>query len=174
MEATEALCIGVSYLELKMASEEDKLQVGGIVDLQSRVNKRSSQFTDKGHELRTRFDQFLKDRRFEPANSNIDTNTVVGAAVVGTIYALESYLPGKVGANTEVLNVETEDGGDTYIYTINTNAPIEGQARFRSILDASTGYTSLYTDNIEVVEFETIQERVARDTYQYKVKVSTA
>jgi len=156
-----------------MVSEEDKFQVGGIVDLQSRISERSSQFTDKGHELRTNLDQFLKDRRFEPSNTNIDTNTVVGAAIVGTVYALESYLPGKAGANTEVLNVETEDGGDTYIYTINTNAPLEGQARFRSILDASTGYTSLYTDEIEIVEFETIQERVARDTYQYRVKVSS-
>jgi hypothetical protein len=156
-----------------MAPEEDKFQLGGIVDLQSRVSKRASQFSSKGHDVRMQFDQFLKDRRFEPANKNIDTNTVVGAAVVASIYAIGSYIPGEPGANTEVIDVQTEDDGQTYIYTVNTNAPLEGQARFQTILDSTTGFTSLYTDDIDVVEFETIQERVLRDTYQYRVRVST-
>lgn len=161
------------YLELKMESEEDNIKVGQILDLEGRANKRTKQLTDPGFSLRQSIDQFLKERRFEPANSNIDTNTVAGAAVVGTVYALSSYLPGSTGANTEVLNVEQSQGGDEYTYTINTNAPLEGQARFRAILDSTTGFTSLYTDNITVDDFEVIQERPARDTYQYKVTVST-
>lgn len=156
-----------------MAPEEDKFQLGGIVDLQSRVSGRASQFAGKGHDVRMQFDQFLKDRRFEPANQNIDTNTVVGAAVVASIYAISSYIPGEPGANTEVIDVQSEDDGQTYIYTVNTNAPLEGQARFQTILDSTTGFTSLYTDEVDVVDFETIQERVFRDTYQYRVRVST-
>lgn len=157
-----------------MPYNNGKIEVGDLLDLQGRVSEINQRFAERGHQIRDDFDSFLKDRRFELSNKNIDTNTVAGAAVVGTVYALESYLPGKAGANTEVLSVETEDNGQTYIYTINTNAPLEGQARFRSILDSSTGFTSLYTDEIEVQEFETIQKRVGRDTYQYRIKVSSA
>jgi hypothetical protein len=162
-----------AYLDVKMVSEEDKIQVGGIVDLQKRAEKRTQQFTPRGSSLREDIDQFLKDRRFEPANTNIDSNTVAGALVVATVYALESYLPGSAGANTEVLSVEEMDGGSTYKYTINTNAPLEGQARFRAILDSTTGFTSLYTDEIEIQDFEVIQKRPGRDTYQYEITVST-
>jgi hypothetical protein len=161
----------VTYLSTRTMQKEstDGFKVGKRLNIQETAKRISDRLKEPGRSARVKLDNTLKNAPLQPANSNIESNTFAGATVTLVVYALESYLPGKAGANTEVINVEVD--GDVERYTINTNAPLEGQARFRSILDSSTGLTSLYTDEIEVEDFEVLHERPGRDTYRYVITV---
>lgn len=154
---------------MKEDSRRFQLRPGKRLDIPDKAKDVSDSLTPTGRKWRTKIDRRLKNGFVNPSNENITTGTAVGATITAIVWALEDYLPARSGANTEVTNVEREDGKATY--TINTNAPLESQARFRSILDSTTGITSLWTDDIEVKDFEVVNKRPSRDTYRYEITV---
>jgi len=156
----------------RFLQESDKTiwRPGERLDIQRRSKNRSDKWTKRGRSIRTSIDKRLKNGYIAPANDNITTGTMLGAIGTVIVWTLEDYLPGRVGANTEVVDVEWE-GGNTVTYTVDCNAPIESHARFRSMLDSTTGISSLWTDDIEVISVDVVNERVGRDTYRYEITV---
>lgn len=147
------------------------IQPGKRLDIPERVRKREKQFREPGSNLRQNFNEFMANRRISPANDNIDANTLVGAAITYTIYSIEDYVPGRAGASTDIVNMEEGDGKVTY--TVDTNAPLKSQARFKSILTSGTGIASLWIDKFDIDDVKVVKERPLRDTYRYKVTVYT-
>lgn len=169
----------VTYYELGIHTMRDRIfsedgndatfQPGKRLDIPGRARKRTNQITDEGRSIRTQIDERLKDSEVNPANENITTSTFVGAVGTAIVWLLEDYLPGRIGADAEIVGADPSGEGVTY--TIDTNAMIESQARFRSVIDAGTGITSLWTDEIEVESIELVKSRPARDTFRYEITV---
>jgi len=144
---------------------------GSRVDFPERVKNRVDGVTDTGRNIRTRVDQALKDSPVNPANENISSGTFVGAVGTALVWAFEDYLPGRIGSSADLVDLEPSDNGVKYI--VDSNAVIESQARFRAILDSSTGVTGLWTDDIDIENFEVINKRPGRDTYRYEIVIAT-
>lgn len=154
-----------------MVGERRTLQPGKRLNIPERVRKRERQFREPGSNLREEFNDFLSNRRIEPANENIDVNTFVGAAITYAIFAAEDYAPARVGASTDIIDMQEE--GDTLRYTVDTNAALESQARFKSILTSGTGIVSLWIDEFRVEDVRVTKKRPMRDTYRYEIVVET-
>lgn len=150
-------------------SNEATFQPGSRLDIPERTKEKADELTPKGRDVRTNIDRRLKDSAVNPANENISTGTFVGAVGTLIVWTLEDYLPGQVVAQADVVGVEPVDQG--LKYTVDANAMIESQSRFRAILDSGTGVTSLWTDEIDVESVELIKSRPARDTYRYEIVV---
>lgn len=154
----------------RFQQDDSGFQPGKRLNIQGRVRDRANSLTEPGSNVRDKVDRLLKGAPISPANENINTSTVVGAVGTAIVWALEDYLPGRVGADASISDAEVMDDG--VLYTIDTNAVIESQARFRSMLDAGTGITSLWTDEMTVESIQLVKQRPARDTYRYEIKVS--
>lgn len=163
---------GPFMLRDKLFNRQDgevDIQPGERLDIPERTRDRSENLTPAGRRIRQKIDQRLKDTAVSPANDNIDAGTIVGAVGTAIVWLFEDYLPGRVAADAEIADVETVDGGIRY--TVDSNAMIESQSRFRAILDSGTGITSLWTDEIEVQSIELVKARPVRDTYRYEIVV---
>jgi len=160
--------IGSNFLEGEMGG---KLRPGQRLDLKERAEEISKKYTPRGRDVRSSVDSTLDSLPVEPANPNITTSTFAGAIGTFIVWTAEDYLPIRVGADASISNVEVS--GNEITYTVDTNAALESQARFRSVLDAGTGVTSLYTDDITVESVELLTPRVGRDTYRYEIVVRT-
>lgn len=154
-----------------MSDERRKLQPGRRLNLPDRASSLERRLRDPGSSLRQSLDNFLANRRIEPANENIDTNTLVGAGATFVVFVLEDYLPVRGGASTDIVEANEMEGGDVIQYVVDTNAPIEGQARLKSLLTTGTGFSSLWIDEFEIKDFKVVRERPLRDTYRYEIEV---
>jgi len=152
-----------------MGRERNTIQPGRRLEIPDRVRKREEQFREPGFNLRKNFNEFMSNRRVEPANDNIDVNTFVGAVVTYAIYIAEDYAPGRGGASTDIIDMQEEE--NVLRYTVDTNAAFESQARFKSILTSGTGIASLWIDRFEVEDVKVTKKRPARDTYRYEIAV---
>jgi hypothetical protein len=153
-----------------MSDEGFSVEPGKRLQIPERVQKRERQLRGPGSDFRESVSELADRLPVNPANENISPDTLAGAIGTFIVYSIEDYLPVRLGASVDVLNVEEVNSGE-YEYTINVNSAIEGQARFKAILQAGTGVTSLWVDTFEVTDFEKIKERPARDTYQYKIRI---
>lgn len=153
-----------------MSDDRFVLEPGKRLNIPERARKLEKQLREPGSNFRDSIDKLTDKSPVSLPNENITPSTTAGAIGTYIVYTVEDYLPVRVGASVDILNVEEVKDG-VYEYTINVNSAIEGQARFRAILQAGTGVTSLWVDQFEVTDFEKIKERPARDTYQYKIRI---
>lgn len=154
-----------------MSDEGFSIEPGKRLEVPERVRKREKQLRGPGSDFRESISNLARKLPVNPSNENITPDTLAGAIGTFIVYSIEDYLPVRLGASVDILNVEEVNGG-AYEYTVNVNSAIEGQARFKAILQAGTGVTSLWIDQFEVTSFEKIKERPARDTYQYKIRIN--
>jgi hypothetical protein len=153
-----------------MGYSGSEITYGSRINAKERIQAISDRLEDSGVGLRDRIDQRLNNRRVQPANENLQNGTLVGAIGTSIVWALEDYLPARAGADASVSNTEIKQ--NEIVYTIDSNAIIESQARFRSMIDAGTGVTSLWTDDFDVRRVERVKTRPARDTYRYEIALS--
>jgi len=151
-------------------NDEARFQPGSRLGVPEKLKGAADRLTPRGRNIRSSVDNALKNFPVAPANDNITTATVVGAVGTYVVRSFETYAPGDVAASADIASADVQ--GDSVVYTVDSNAVIESQARFRAILDAGTGLTSLYTDGIEVESMELVNERPARDTYRYKIRIT--
>jgi len=141
---------------------------GKRLEIPERVRKREKQLREPGSSFRQAISNASDAVPIQPPNENISTNTFTGAVGTYLVYIAEDYLPVRLGADVSISNID-EVGDGRYKYEVNVNAPLEGQARFKAIMQAGTGATSLWVDEFTIDNFEVIKERPARDTYQYEI-----
>lgn len=153
-----------------MGYNDSEITYGSRIDAKERIQSISDRLEGTGVSLRDRIDQRLNERRIQPANENLQNGTLVGAIGTSIVWALEDYLPARAGADASISNTEIKD--DEIVYTIDSNAVIESQARFRSMIDAGTGVSSLWTDDFDIMRVERVKTRPARDTYRYEIAIS--
>lgn len=126
---------------------------------------------EKSSDVRNRPGQRLVDGVPQPEQRNIGGGKFVGAIEAMTATILEDVVGVPFGGSSDVLEVEENPDGDGYIYTVNTNAPTKNMAQAKAFIDASTGYTSFFTDYYDVESVDVISARTLRDTHQIKLKV---
>lgn len=141
---------------------------GKRLKIPDRVRKREKQLAGPMSSARDKLGKVGEKMPIQPANENISTNTFVGALGTYLTYAIEDYLPVRLGATVSITEGKRLSE-DKYEYTIDVNAPLESQARFKALITSGTGVVSLWVDTFEITEFEKIRTRPARDTYRYKV-----
>jgi hypothetical protein len=150
-----------------MGYSGSSITIGDRIDVQGRVQSVAETLEEPGSNLRNRINERLNNRRIEPANDNLDDGTLIGAIGTSITWALEDYLPVRAGADASISGVNVKQ--NEIVYTVDSNAVIESQARFRAMIDAGTGVTSLWTDDFDVRRVERINTRPARDTYRYEI-----
>lgn len=128
-------------------------------------------FQDRATRLRNRPGKRLTEGVPKPEHRNVGGGQFVGAIEAMTATILEDVIGVPFGGSSDVINVEKADDGNGYIYTVNTNAPTMNMAQAKAFIDASTGYTSFFTDEYDVEEIEVIGSRTLRDTHQIKLRV---
>ena len=155
-----------------MSDDRFTIEPGKRLKIPERVREAEKKLREPGSNFRESIDKLSDKSPVSLPNENITPSTTAGAIGTYIVYTIEDYLPVRIGASVDILNIEEVEDG-VFEYTINVNSAIEGQARFRAILQAGTGVSSLWVDRFEVTNFEKIKERPARDTYQYKIRISS-
>lgn len=151
-----------------MPGDRRTLEPGKRLNIPERVKKREKQFREPGSSLRQTLTSAGERFPINPPNENVTPNTFAGAIGTYLVYVAEDYLPVRLGADVSISDVQ-EISEDRYEYTVNVNAPLEGQARFKAIMQAGTGAVSLWVDDFTIEDYKVIKKRPARDTYQYKI-----
>lgn len=149
--------------------EDVSYSIGKYVKLYERVRQRVADNTEAGHNARVNIGNMLVDLTPDYENDNIAPGSAAGAAVAGIAHITGDLLPVDVLSETEIS--DTESVSDGTIYTINVDAPLPQQARFRAMLEAGSGFTSLIADDYDVSDGDVLKKRPTRDTYEYKVKI---
>lgn len=144
-------------------------RVKSIIGRDNFIRRIENRVDDKAFNLRQRPGRALRRRVPRIPNRNVGEGTIVGLLEAGIAVLLEDTVGVPFGANSEVTNVESTQGGR--IYTVNVNAPFENMAQARAFLESTTGFTSVMTDLIEVEEMEVLNTRMLRDTYQVRILV---
>lgn len=142
-------------------------QLGQTVKLYKRVQKQLNSRSDVGHSIRVNLGNKIIELGPGFDNPNFDNGTLAGAITAGVAALASSYVP--VGADTEVVNVE--ETGKGMKYTVNVDAPLEAQARFRAMIESGSGYASFLTDQFDMGEPKAVRKRPARDTWQMDITV---
>lgn len=154
----------------KFAEESNTtIEPGSRIQLQKRIQRRNNKLTPKVRKRRENLNEALQNGLVNPANENISVGTLAGGVGTFIVWLVEDYLPGQIGAQADIVSAEPADGGIKYV--VDSNAPLESQARFRAFLDAGTGVTSLWTDEFDVQSVEVIKTRAGRDTHRYEIVV---
>lgn len=126
-------------------------------------------FAGPGHRARNKINSSTGDK--VPRFDNRNFGGGIGVGTVGAVVAtvLEDTVGLPFGGSSDIVNVETLEGGDATRYEVNVNAPIEHMAKVRAFIDSGTGFTSILTDELDVEDVEIIDVRTLRDTYQIEL-----
>lgn len=147
------------------------IEPGERLDIPERARKNQDRFTPIGRGIREAVNS-IGGNVVQFPNENLEDGTGVAAIATAIVYAAEDYLPVRLGASVSVTNVSRVEGQPkTFDYTIDVNGALENQARLKAKITSGTGFTSLWSDKIEVKEMETLAERPVRDTYRYKIRI---
>lgn len=133
------------------------------------IQRLENRVDDKAHELRNRPSKRLQRNMPRLGQRNIGEGVGAGLVEAGTIVILEDILGVPFGANVDVVDSEPSQGGT--IYTVNVNAHGENLARARAFLQSTTGFSSVFTDTLDIKNTEVLNTRIARDTYQVEILV---
>ena len=145
--------------------------IGNNVKLYRKVQQALDNRAQPGHEARLNIGQSIVEVTPTWSNENIRPGTLTGAVFAAVVKVVgDTELP--VGSDTEIVAVEDVDGG--MLYTVNVDAPLKQQAMFQWMMEAATGFTSLFIDQFETSQPEAVRRRVARDTWQLEVLVKDA
>jgi len=150
------------------------LEPGKRLGIPERTRKNSLRLTPAGKKLRDAINE-AGGNVVELPNENIDEGAGIAALATLVVYAAEDYLPIRLGPSISTVNIEEVEGQEqTFDYTLDVNAALENQARLKAKVQAGTGFTSLWSDKLEVLETEELATRPARDTYRYRIRVQIA
>jgi len=153
-----------------MSDKRFTVQPGKRLSVPDRARKWEKRLREPGSNIRDTLTSAGERFPIDPPNENITPNTFAGAVGTYLVFVAEDYLPVRLGADVSISDVE-KVSDERYLYTVNVNAPLEGQARFKAIMQAGTGAVSLWVDEFDIQDFEVIKKRPARDTYQYKIEI---
>jgi len=149
-------------------NRDGSYSLGQNVKLYKRIKQQIDNRADAAHEARVNVGNKLVQVTPDWENENIRPGTATGAIMAGIAAVVDEYLA-PISADTEIANVEyTEEG---IRYTVNVDAPFEQQARFRAMMEAGAGFSSLITDSYNMTEPEDIRHRMVQDTWQMEVLV---
>ena len=140
-----------------------------IPDREPIWRKFEDQLEGPASRIRNRPGKMLKKRMPKFENRNFGGGLAVGTLEAGVAMILKETLGVPFGSDTEVVDAVAENGAT--IYTVNVDAPANNMAEVRAFLESGTGFSSLLTDTIDIQSSEVIKTRIARDTYQIKIKV---
>lgn len=140
------------------------------LNINQRIEQKANELTPSGASTRQKIDGFIKALPNRNANDNLDSASIVGFAMVQAISAANDYIPGDLGADTEIVDVESVNNGTRY--TVDVDAGLESQAELEAKMESSVGITGFWTEDITVESMEVTTERPARDTYRFVVTVS--
>lgn len=141
----------------------------GLLDRKPLIRKAEDRVGEAMSRARNRPSKALQQRVPRIPNRNIGQGVATGAIEAGIGIILEDTLGIPFGGNAEVTDVQPVNRG--YVYTVDVNAPTENMARARAFISSTTGFTSLFTDLIDVENVEIINRRTLRDTYQVEILV---
>lgn len=139
------------------------------LDREPIIRKLENRLHERATELRNRPGRRFAKRVPDFEHRNVGGGKLVGAIEGGIALLIKETVGLPLGSDVEVVDVEPTQGGN--IYTINVDAPFENMAQAQAFFEAGTGYTSFFTDLIEVQSTETLKVRSVRDTYQIEVLV---
>lgn len=150
------------------------LEPGDRLDIPERARKNSSRLRPVAKGLRDAINE-VGGNVINLPNENIDDGVGIAALATAVAYVAEDYLPIRLGASISTVDIEEVEGQEqTFDYTLDVNAALENQARLKAKVQSGTGFTSLWSDKLEVLDYEEIATRPARDTYRYKIRVQVA
>ncbi|EGQ44228.1 MAG: hypothetical protein J07AB43_02870 [Candidatus Nanosalina sp. J07AB43] len=149
-------------MELPSYSIGSRLQIGDR--LSNFINAR----TRLGRKLRLKTESAVVTVTPTWETDRLKGGTLAGAILAATSTLLDDYaLP--LGSETEIVDSEVRDDG--VLYTVNVNSSFKNQARFKSLMESGSGFTSILVDDFDVQTEEVLKTRPARDTWQFEVLV---
>jgi len=143
--------------------------VGSRVQLYNRIRKKLDSKSGIGHTTRVNIGNRIVDITPTWQNENIDPGTLAGAMVAAISTTIDDFAPVDIASSAEIAGSEPIEGGARY--TVNVDGVLPQQARFMAMMDAGTGFTSLFTDEMEVKDKGALRKRIARSTWQFEVVV---
>lgn len=147
---------------------DSNYNIGQNVKLYEKVRDALDKRAGAAHEARVNVGNKIVEITPNWDNENINPGTATGAVMAGLASIVdELYVP--ISADTEVAEVERVDGGVRYL--VNVDSGFEQQARFRAMMEAGSGYTSLITDDFDLSDADVLTKRPGRDTWQFEVVV---
>lgn len=124
---------------------------------------------DKASNLRNRPSKRLQKEVPKVGQRNFGEGLGAGFVQAGIAKILKETVGIPLGSDTEIVDTEPVEGG--VLYTVNVDGPIENMSKARAFIEATTGFTSILTDELNVQNTEVLKTRVLRDTYQVEVLV---
>jgi len=146
------------------------IEPGERLDIPKRAKTNEERFTPTGRRIRSKINDLGGNIPVQLPNENLQKGSGVAALATVLVYTIEDYLPVRLGADVSVANTEIVEPG-VVEYVIDVNAALENQAELKAMVDAGTGFTSLWSDTFTIQEKEVVHKRPARDTYRYKMTV---
>lgn len=142
--------------------------VGERLKLSERIRQAVDVRSELGHNIRIRTEEAFITITPNWENENIKPGTIVGASTAAVATVLDQYvLP--VSSDTEIVDTEIVDNGVKY--TVNVDSAFMNQARFKAMMEAGTGATSMIVDRFEYGDSGVLKTRPFRDTYQFEITV---
>lgn len=141
--------------------------VGSRIQLYRRIKEQLDRRSGAANELR--MDLGNKIVRVTPnwSNPNIAPGTAAGAVLAAVTIVADEYVP--IGADTEIVDVD--EGQEGTVYTVNVDSPLPQQAIFQAEMEAGGGFQSLITDQFNIRDQDTVNNRLVRDTWQVELEV---
>lgn len=143
--------------------------IGSRVQLYERLRKKLDSKGGIGHTTRVNIGNRLVKITPTWQNENIDPGTLAGAMVAAISTTIDDFAPVDIASSAEIAGSEPIEGGAKY--TVNVDGVLPQQARFMAMMDAGTGFTSLFTDKMDVKEVGALRKRIGRSTWQFEVIV---
>lgn len=141
--------------------------IGGRIQLYQRVKNQLDKRSGATHDLRMDIGDKIVRVTPDWSNPNIAPGTAVGAIVAAITIVADEYIP--IGADTEIVDID--EGPEGTVYTVNVDSPLPQQAVFQGQMEAGGGFQSFITDEFDVREQRSVNDRLIRDTWQIEVEV---